>query len=206
MRSTPRSFRRRARRRGGSAPLGSAAAPPLPPPVSGADAGDPQGYTPVTAERLRTPADGDWLMIRRTYDGWGYSPLEQITPANVAGCSRCGSFCDRRQQRPRGGADRQQRRDVRLDAGQPGDRDRREDRRRCCGATASRRRRERRSRCIRPAAASRSTATRSSSPPDEAVLVALDARTGEEVVDREGRGQQATATTCRWRRSSPTAR
>ena len=23
-------------------------------------------------------------MIRRTYDGWGYSPLEQITPANVA--------------------------------------------------------------------------------------------------------------------------
>src|SRR5205085_8966564 len=25
-----------------------------------------------------------WLMIRRTYDGWGYSPLDQITPANVA--------------------------------------------------------------------------------------------------------------------------
>ena len=40
-------------------------------------------YPAVTAERLLKPADGDWLMIRRTYDGWGYSPLDQITPANV---------------------------------------------------------------------------------------------------------------------------
>jgi alcohol dehydrogenase (cytochrome c) len=23
-------------------------------------------------------------MIRRTYDGWGYSPLDQITPENVS--------------------------------------------------------------------------------------------------------------------------
>src|SRR3984885_14241210 len=43
-----------------------------------------QQYQPVTAERLKNPEDGNWLMIRRTYDGWGYSPLEQITPANVA--------------------------------------------------------------------------------------------------------------------------
>jgi alcohol dehydrogenase (cytochrome c) len=41
-------------------------------------------YQPVTAERLKNPEDSNWLMIRRTYDGWGYSPLEQITPANVA--------------------------------------------------------------------------------------------------------------------------
>jgi alcohol dehydrogenase (cytochrome c) len=41
-------------------------------------------YQPVTAERLLNPEDGDWLMIRRTYDGWGYSPLDQLTPANVA--------------------------------------------------------------------------------------------------------------------------
>src|SRR5438093_2023620 len=41
-------------------------------------------YRPVTAEMLKHPADGDWLMVRRTYDGWGYSPLDQITPANVA--------------------------------------------------------------------------------------------------------------------------
>ena len=41
-------------------------------------------YAPVTAERLRAPADADWLMIRRSYNGWGYSPLDQITPANVS--------------------------------------------------------------------------------------------------------------------------
>lgn len=42
-----------------------------------------QNYQPVTAERLRHPEDQNWLMIRRTYDGWGYSPLDQITAANV---------------------------------------------------------------------------------------------------------------------------
>jgi len=44
-----------------------------------------RNYQPVTAERLKHPEDGNWLMIRRTYDGWGYSPLDQITPANVRG-------------------------------------------------------------------------------------------------------------------------
>ena len=43
-----------------------------------------QSYPPVTAEQLKSPADGDWLMVRRTYDGWGYSPLQQVTKANVA--------------------------------------------------------------------------------------------------------------------------
>ena len=42
-----------------------------------------QNYGAVTAERLTKPDDGDWTMIRRTYDGWGYSPLTQITPDNV---------------------------------------------------------------------------------------------------------------------------
>ena len=41
-------------------------------------------YTPVTHERLRNPAPDDWLSYRRTYDGWGYSPLDQITADNVA--------------------------------------------------------------------------------------------------------------------------
>jgi alcohol dehydrogenase (cytochrome c) len=41
-------------------------------------------YKPVTSERLKSPEDGDWLLVRRTYDGWGYSPLDQITPANVS--------------------------------------------------------------------------------------------------------------------------
>ena len=40
-------------------------------------------YKTVTAERLTKPDDGDWTMIRRTYDGWGFSPLSQITPDNV---------------------------------------------------------------------------------------------------------------------------
>jgi alcohol dehydrogenase (cytochrome c) len=43
-----------------------------------------QNYKPVTADRLKKPDDGDWLMVRRTYDGWGYSPLTEITPGNVA--------------------------------------------------------------------------------------------------------------------------
>jgi alcohol dehydrogenase (cytochrome c) len=43
-----------------------------------------QNYSPVTAERLKNPADGDWLMIRRTYNGWGYSPLDQINTTNVS--------------------------------------------------------------------------------------------------------------------------
>ncbi len=41
-------------------------------------------YTPVTDERLRSPDADDWLMYRRTYDSWGYSPLEQITTDNVS--------------------------------------------------------------------------------------------------------------------------
>ena len=41
-------------------------------------------YQPVTAERLKNPEDTNWLMIRRTYDGCGYSPLTEITPANVS--------------------------------------------------------------------------------------------------------------------------
>ena len=52
--------------------------PPQTPPIL-------QKYRPVSADRLKKPEDGDWLMVRRTYDGWGYSPLEQITPSNVAG-------------------------------------------------------------------------------------------------------------------------
>jgi len=41
-------------------------------------------YKAVTTARLEQPEDSDWLMVRRTYDGWGYSPLAEITPANVA--------------------------------------------------------------------------------------------------------------------------
>ena len=39
--------------------------------------------TSVTDEMLRDPPDGDWLMWRRTYNGWGYSPLDEINKDNV---------------------------------------------------------------------------------------------------------------------------
>ncbi len=58
--------------------------PPLPPPPPAPMPRLLQAYKPVTTERLKTPDAGDWLMVRRTWDGWGYSPLDQITPANVA--------------------------------------------------------------------------------------------------------------------------
>ena len=40
--------------------------------------------TPVTDVMLRDPDPADWLMYRRTYDAWGYSPLDQIRRENVA--------------------------------------------------------------------------------------------------------------------------
>ncbi len=58
--------------------------PALPPPPPAPTPQLLQTYKPVTTDRLRNPDAGDWLMVRRTWDGWGYSPLDQITPANVA--------------------------------------------------------------------------------------------------------------------------
>src|SRR5262249_54456629 len=45
--------------------------------------GEVKNYTPVTDAMLRNPDPGDWLMIRRNYQGWSYSPLSQITKQNV---------------------------------------------------------------------------------------------------------------------------
>jgi alcohol dehydrogenase (cytochrome c) len=39
--------------------------------------------TPVTDAMLRNPPPGDWLHWRRTYDGWAYSPLNQINRNTV---------------------------------------------------------------------------------------------------------------------------
>ena len=41
-------------------------------------------YSPVTDERLRNPEPENWLMFRRSYDGWGYSLLDQIDTDSVA--------------------------------------------------------------------------------------------------------------------------
>ena len=40
-------------------------------------------FTPVTDAVLQNPDPADWLMWRRTLNGWGYSPLDQIDRANV---------------------------------------------------------------------------------------------------------------------------
>ena len=42
-----------------------------------------EDFMPVTDAMLQDPHPGDWLMWRRTLNGWGYSPLDQIDRANV---------------------------------------------------------------------------------------------------------------------------
>ena len=51
-----------------------------PPPLQAQSAGD---FVPVTDAMLQDPAPGDWLMWRRTLNGWGYSPLDEIDRGNV---------------------------------------------------------------------------------------------------------------------------
>ena len=40
-------------------------------------------FVPVTDAMIQHPDPKDWLSWRRTLDSWGYSPLDQITTANV---------------------------------------------------------------------------------------------------------------------------
>ncbi len=42
-----------------------------------------EGFVPVTSAMLQDPPPGDWLMWRRTLNGWGYSPLDQIDRDSV---------------------------------------------------------------------------------------------------------------------------
>ena len=44
---------------------------------------EPSDLIPVTDAMLQSPSPDDWLMWRRTLDGWGYSPLDQINRENV---------------------------------------------------------------------------------------------------------------------------
>jgi len=43
-----------------------------------------ENYNPVTDERLRNPEPENWLMFRRSYDGAGFSPLDEINTSNVS--------------------------------------------------------------------------------------------------------------------------
>ena len=51
-----------------------------------------ENYNPVTEERLLRPEADNWLMYRGTYDGWGYSPLDQINAQNVKNLVPVWSF------------------------------------------------------------------------------------------------------------------
>jgi len=42
-----------------------------------------QNFVPVTDAMMRAPKPEDWLMYRGNYQGWGYSPLDQINKTNV---------------------------------------------------------------------------------------------------------------------------
>jgi alcohol dehydrogenase (cytochrome c) len=50
--------------------------------VGSADA-QMEDFVPVTDAMLERPADEDWLTWRRTTNGWGYSPLDEINVGNV---------------------------------------------------------------------------------------------------------------------------
>jgi alcohol dehydrogenase (cytochrome c) len=65
--------------RGGAGGRGGTDAPPRGLTVTG----DIKNYVPVTDAMLRNPDPGDWLMARRNYQGWSYSPLVDINRANV---------------------------------------------------------------------------------------------------------------------------
>src|SRR5262245_20461216 len=41
-------------------------------------------FVPFTDNMPQNPDAGDWLSWRRTLNGWGYSPLEDINKRNVA--------------------------------------------------------------------------------------------------------------------------
>jgi alcohol dehydrogenase (cytochrome c) len=57
-----------------------------------AGAGPIENYSPVTADRLKNPEPGNWMLYRRTYDGQGYSPLDQINTSNVKGLTPVWTF------------------------------------------------------------------------------------------------------------------
>jgi hypothetical protein len=48
----------------------------------------PHGYVPVSDEMLWKPDPANWLSWRRTLDGWGYSPLNQIDRSRPARTTR----------------------------------------------------------------------------------------------------------------------
>ena len=48
-------------------------------------AGTVENFTPISDAMLIDPAPGDWPMLRRNFQAWSYSPLDQINTDNVSG-------------------------------------------------------------------------------------------------------------------------
>jgi alcohol dehydrogenase (cytochrome c) len=62
----------------------SAPRPPAAQPSRGHSVqGEVKNYVPVTDAMLKNPPAGDWLMARRNYQAWSYSPLDEIDRGNV---------------------------------------------------------------------------------------------------------------------------
>jgi alcohol dehydrogenase (cytochrome c) len=51
--------------------------------VRAGDQAAPARFAPVTDAMLAQPSPSDWPSWRRTLDGWGYSPLDQVNTRNV---------------------------------------------------------------------------------------------------------------------------
>ena len=49
-------------------------------------------YSTVTDDRLKNPEPENWLMYRGNYEGWGFSPLDEITTDNVGGLKPVWAF------------------------------------------------------------------------------------------------------------------
>ena len=62
---------------------GRGGAPPNGGPLGVTVTGQVKNYVLVTDEMLRNEDPGDWLMARRTYQGWSHTPLTQVTTGNV---------------------------------------------------------------------------------------------------------------------------
>ena len=57
-------------------------------------------FVPVTDAMLQNPQPADWLNWRRTLDGWGYSPLDEINTENVGGLRLAWSWAMSAEGRP----------------------------------------------------------------------------------------------------------
>ncbi len=75
-------------------------------------AGKVKNYVPVTDAMLRNPDPGDWLMIRRNYQAWSYSPLNADQHCQREGSATGVVVGHERWRRERAHADRPQRHHV----------------------------------------------------------------------------------------------